>query len=55
MVIYFGEHMHTVNTESAFVASKETGLELNVEETKLEFMSGTQNAGQNNNKNNQNL
>ena len=49
MLIYFGENTLTINTESSFVASKESGLELNAEKTRREFMSRPQNAGQNNN------
>jgi len=55
MLIYFRENTHTVNIESLFVVIKETGLELNAEEIKREFMSRPQNAGRNNNKNTQKL
>ena len=43
-----GGSIHTVkeNTEALIVASKETGLEVNVDKTKYMVMSGDQNAGQ---------
>jgi len=40
-----GGSVHTVNTEALFVASKETGLEVNADKTKYMVMSRDQNAG----------
>ena len=54
MLIYIDENTHTINTEPAFVASKEAGPELNAEKTKREFISRPQYAGKNNNNNNNN-
>jgi protein associated with RNAse G/E len=46
-----GGSVHAIkkNTEDLVVASKEIGLEINVEKTKYMVMSRDQNAGQNNN------
>jgi hypothetical protein len=48
MLIYWAEAcVHTIkkNTEALVIASKETGLEVNADETKYMVMSGDQNAG----------
>ena len=44
-----GESVHTVkkNAETLLVANKETGLEVNADETKYMVMSRDQNAGRN--------
>jgi len=46
-----GENKHTMkkNPEALVVASKETGLEVNANETKYMVMSRDQNAGKNHN------
>jgi hypothetical protein len=47
----FGGSIHTTrkNTEALLIASKEIGLEVNVEKTKYIIMSRDQNVGQNSN------
>jgi hypothetical protein len=49
MWIYREDSIGTMknNTETLIVASKEVGLEINVEKTKYMFISRHQNAGQN--------
>jgi hypothetical protein len=44
-----GDNIHTINknTETLFDASKEVGLEINIEKTKYMLLSRRQNAGQN--------
>jgi hypothetical protein len=48
-VIMLGDNIDTIkkNTESLIYASKEIGLEINVEKTKYMLLSRHQNAGQN--------